>query len=322
MNRLFALIIVALLVPASADAAKPKIEDAQLRYDIAVEGPVIMLSDLLIGSERAESIQVARAPSPGASLALNPVAIGRLAARYRIRWSAPIGLKRIVVRRASNVVDSALVQSEIEMALADIAPNEDLEVDFRGRATSLHVATDVEPTIAVESLDYDRRTGRFTALVSVPADDPTAERHRISGRAWRMVEVPVLSERLNPGSEIQEHHLSWQRMRADKVRRQTVTDAGELLGMSPKRTVAPNRPIRSNDLQRPVMIDKGDVVTMVFRAGGLTLTASGRAVESGGRNGVIRVLNERSRLTVEARIVAPGQVVVGEAMPRLSQLSQ
>lgn len=321
MKRLFALIIVALLVPAAVEAAAPKIEDAQLRYDIAVEGPVIMLSDLLSGSERAEAIQVARAPEPGATVALNPVAVGRLAARYRIRWSAPLGLKRIVVRRASNIVDAALVQAEIEMALADIAPNEDLEIDFRGRGTSLHVATDADPTIAIESLDYDRRTGRFTALVAAPAGDPTAERHRITGRAWRMVEVPVLSERINPGNEIREHHLTWQRVRADKVRRHTVTDIGELLGMSPKRTVAPNRPIRSTDLQRPVMVDKGDVVTMVFRSGGLTLTASGRAVESGGRNGVIRVVNERSRLTIEARIIAPGQVVVGEVLPRLSQLT-
>ncbi len=68
------------------------------------------------------------------------------------------------------------------------------------------------------------------------------------------------------------------------------------------------------------MISKGDIVTMQFRSGGLTLTASGRAAEDGGRNATIRIINERSRLTIEGRVIAPGQVVVGEVLPRLSRL--
>ncbi|WP_417516991.1 flagellar basal body P-ring formation chaperone FlgA [Minwuia sp.] len=321
MKRLALLLTLLLAFPVALQAASRPIEDATLRYDIMVDDQVIRLSDILEGSPRAETISVARAPRPGDALALNPVAILRLAARHRIRWSAPVGLKRIVVRRASTVIDATLLQSEIEMALADAAPDEDLDIQFAGRRAEIHVGSDQEPTIRIESLDYDSRSGRFTALVAAPANDPTAQRHRVTGRAWRMVEIPVLSARVKAGSEIEPHHVGWQRVRADRVRRQTIQDIGELIGMAPKRNIALNRPIRQNDLRRPVMVGKGDIVTMLFRSGGMTLTASGRAIEDGGRNAIIRVINERSRMTVEGRIDAPGRVIVGETFQQLSSLS-
>lgn len=321
MKQILLAILLATLLPLGAVAGVRDIEDATLRYDIRVEQNVIRLSDILDGSPRAESIKVARAPRPGSTVALNPVAILRLAARHRIRWSAPAGLKRIVVRRSSNIVDTSLLQSEVEMALADVADGADLDLQFNGRSAEIHVGIDDEPTVRVESIDYDRRTGRFTALISSPAGDPSAERRRVTGRAWRMVEIPVLSERVRPGTEIEPQHVNWQRVRADRVRRETISDIGELIGMAPKRSIAINRPIRHSDLKHPVMVAKGDTVTMVFRSGGMTLTASGRAIEDGGRNKIIRVINDRSRLTVEARIEGPGRVVVGDTFRQLSQLT-
>lgn len=321
MTRILLTALFLLTIPATAIAGSKAIEDATLRYDIMVQDNVIRLSDILEGSPRAEQIKVARAPRPGDTVALNPVAILRIAARNRIRWNTPAGLKRIIVRRSSNLVDSVLLHSEVEMALSDIAPGEDLDIQFNGRSAEIHVGIDQDPTVSVESIDYDRRSGRFTALVSAPAGDTNAERRRVTGRAWRMVEVPVLSERVRPGTEIEPQHVDWQRVRADRVRRQTITDIGELVGMAPKRSIAINRPVRHNDLKAPVMVSKGDTVTMVFRRGGMTLTASGRAVEDGGRNKIIRVINDRSRLTVEARVDAPGRVTVGDTFRQLSQLS-
>lgn len=321
MNRIIFTAILLLLIPATAVAGSRDIEDATLRYDIMVQDNVIRLSDILEGSPRAEKINVARAPRPGETVALNPTAILRMAARYRIRWSAPAGLKRIIVRRSSNIVDASVLLDEIEMALSDVAPDEDLDIQFSGRSAEIHVGVNDDPTVKVESIEYDRRSGRFTALVSAPAGASNAERRRVTGRAWRMVEVPVLSERVRPGTEIEPQHVNWQRVRADRVRRQTISDIGELIGMAPKRSIAINRPIRHSDLRAPVMVSKGDTVTMVFRRGGMTLTASGRAVEDGGRNKMIRVINDRSRLTVEARVEAPGRVVVGDTFRQLSQLS-
>lgn len=307
-----------LAAPATAIAAPT---EATLRYNIIVDSPVITLADVLHGAEAAGDVTLARAPQPGMRVALNPLAVARIAAERGILWRPPANLHRIMVERASQIVPADMVQSEIELALMAAAPERDLQIQLSGRRATLHVGTDDEPTVAVESMDYDPHTGRFTAIVAAPAGDPTAPREKLHGRAWTMVEVPVLARAVRPGEEITPADVAWLRVREDEVRPQSVRDAGELIGLSPKRYIAVSRMIRISDLQEPVMVAKGAIVSMIYRTGGLTLTASGRAMEDGGRDDVIRVMNDRSRVTVEATIVAPGQVVVSPTVPRISQLA-
>ncbi|MEC9346170.1 MAG: flagellar basal body P-ring formation chaperone FlgA [Pseudomonadota bacterium] len=310
---------IGLTVPAqSVRAAEPL--NATLKYGIVVDHPNITLGDVLDNTGEAAGLVIARAPTPGDTLALDPRAVMIIAARQNVRWMPPANIYRINVERASRIVPASMLQEEIALSLAALAPERELEISLSTR-NMLHVATDQDPTVEVESIDYDSRTGRFTAIVSAPAGDPTSPRTRISGRAWAMIDVPVLSRSVRPGEEITDSDIGWIRMREEQVRRQNVQDPGELIGMSPKRMIAPNRAVRLSDLQAPVMVGKNDTVTMIFRSGGLTLTATGRALEAGGRNEVIRVMNDRSKMTVDARIVAPGRVDVGAGTPRVSALN-
>jgi len=326
MNRALANLIAAgafvagLALSTAAIAVEPMM--ATLKQGIIIDRPVITLNDLLDGADQAGDLVVAHAPAPGERLALNPIAIARIAASRGVHWMPPAGMHRITVTRASRIVPMADIMAEVELALSIQTNGEDLQIELAGHRSTLHVATDKLPTVEVISMDYAPRTGRFTAIVSSPAGDPAAQRERLHGRAWVMTEVPVLSHPVRPGDEISHDDISWQRVRQDRVRRQTVVNVGELVGMSPKRHIAANRLIRVSDLQTPVMVSKGAVVTMVYRHGGLLLTASGRAMENGGRNDVIRVMNDRSRLTIEARVAAPGQVNVIPASTRLSQLTR
>ncbi|MDF1736415.1 MAG: flagellar basal body P-ring formation chaperone FlgA [Minwuia sp.] len=326
MNRALANLIAAgafmagMALSTAAIAVEPMM--ATLKQGIIIDRPVITLNDLLDGAEQAGELVVAHAPAPGERLALNPMAIARIAASRGVRWLPPAGMHRITVTRASRIVPMADIMAEVELALSVNTNGEDLQIELAGHRSTLHVATDKLPTVEVISMDYAPRTGRFTAIVASPAGDPAAQRERLHGRAWVMTEVPVLSHPVRPGDEISHDDISWQRVRQDRVRRQTVVNIGELVGMSPKRHIAANRLIRVSDLQTPVMVSKGAAVTMVYRHGGLLLTASGRAMENGGRNDVIRVMNDRSRLTIEARVAAPGQVNVIPASTRLSQLTR
>ncbi len=143
-----------------------------------------------------------------------------------------------------------------------------------------------------------------------PRPEIRAQSAQGHGRAWVMVEVPVLSERVRAGTEIEPHDISWRRVRADRVRRQTISDIGELVGMSPKRHIADQPP---GPRLRPA--DPGD--GLEGRGGHHGVPSwrhdahrIGPRVEDGARNKMIRVINDRSRLTIEARVEGPGRVNV------------
>src|SRR3546814_2370244 len=87
-------------------------------------------------------------------------------------------------------------------------------------------------------------------------------------------------------------------------------DAGDLVGMSPRRGLAANTPIRIHDVERPIDVARGDTVVMTLQSGALMITARGRALDQGALGQVVRVLNVDSNRTVEAVVTGPNAVSI------------
>ena len=94
-----------------------------------------------------------------------------------------------------------------------------------------------------------------------------------------------------------------------------------LVGQAAKRQLSPGRALRANDVHRPFDVKKGALVTMVVAHGNLTLTAPGRAMESGRKGDVIRLVNESSHRAVEGRVSGPDTVEI-QSRGRVAQAAR
>lgn len=322
MNRYIRMIgagAVALALMLSAGTANGKERKQMipvvLKQGISVNGASITLADIFIGAEAAGEVTVAAAPQPGKKTLLNPSAISRIAYYRGYLWRVPDGLRRIVVRRASRLIPSQDIRAVISDALVLQSGADRMDIDLGNRANNFHVGVNDPVDLTVESLSYSGTSNRFTAILASQnpnqaADGTAVHRFRITGRGYELVEIPVLVRRVRPGQAIQDTDIDWKEVRKSKVHRQAVRDHDDLIGMSPRRSIGVGRAIRISDLQRPVAVPKGSVVTMFFKAPGLALTATGRAESAGDIGDVIRIINIRSRKTVEAEIVAPGKAII------------
>ncbi len=70
------------------------------------------------------------------------------------------------------------------------------------------------------------------------------------------------------------------------------------------------RPIKPAQLGAPALVNRNDVVTLVFRTGGLAIVTEGRALGRGGLDDSIQVMNLASRSIVEGQITATATVSV------------
>jgi len=77
-----------------------------------------------------------------------------------------------------------------------------------------------------------------------------------------------------------------------------------------RRALRARQPLYAYDIKKPVVVKKGELVTLVFALPGIELTAQGQALADGGKGDVIAVLNARSRRTIEGRVSGPGTVAV------------
>jgi flagella basal body P-ring formation protein FlgA len=90
-----------------------------------------------------------------------------------------------------------------------------------------------------------------------------------------------------------------------------LSDPAEALGLETRVAIYAGKPVRPGDLGPPTLVERNQVVALVFQSGGLAIATEGRALARGSQGEVIRVLNLNSRTTVSGRIGADGAVYVG-----------
>jgi len=312
MRALAALAILAGLLLAStpANASEEGLAGpAQLNPHVVVSENVVRLGDLFINAGKNAETAVAYAPEPGKTTVLDARWLYRVAAAYKVQWRPLDARAQTVIERASVEVPIEEVKARILEALADRGLERDSDVEFSTRMVQFFLPAGSEPTVEIDNIDYFERTGRFTAIVSAP-DNLEKNRMRLSGRVFRTIDVPVLSDRVLRGDVIREADIQFVRMNADRVQTDTIIDAAELVGMTPRRGIRAGSPIRSADVQRPLLVKKNSLVIIVHKMRNMMLTAQGKALENGADGDVIQIRNAQSDLVVEAEVIGPGRVAV------------
>lgn len=83
-----------------------------------------------------------------------------------------------------------------------------------------------------------------------------------------------------------------------------------LIGMEARIALYAGRPVRPADVGFPAIVDRNEIVPLIFQSGGLLIATEGRALGRAGVGEIIRVMNLTSRNTVTARIADDGAAYV------------
>jgi flagella basal body P-ring formation protein FlgA len=131
---------------------------------------------------------------------------------------------------------------------------------------------------------------------------------RVSGAFAATVRVVVPVHDIARGDTIGENDLTFATVDGNALMSGVPTKIDEVKGMQARRTLAAGQPFRAEDVRRPIVVTKGQTVTMQFAAPGVELTAMGRAMSEGGVGDTVTVQNPASYRMVSAIVVAPGTV--------------
>ncbi len=89
-----------------------------------------------------------------------------------------------------------------------------------------------------------------------------------------------------------------------------VDDPAHLIGLEARVALYPGRPVRAVDVGPPAIVDRNDLVVLVFNRQPLSISTEGRALGRGAAGERIRVMNLSSRTTVTGLIRPDGQIEV------------
>ena len=308
--------------PGTTPAIAEPLPELSLRRQVTVDQNSIRLGDLFDGPITGvpgvdANTVIAYAPQPGRRAIFDADWLSRMAYRYRLNWRPATRLDRAIVERTSTIVSGETISMALRDALAQRGYGDDHELDLSNRNLLIHIDSTKPATVDVVNLSVDMSSERFNAVVAIPAGDPNAQRHNITGRIFAMIEVPVPVTILRPGETIRSADVKWMPIRARSVRDTIVTDMDDLIDMEPRRALRQHTPIRLSDLRQPLDVEKGSVVTMLFQTPAMSLSATGIAEQDGTQGDIIRVRNSQTKLVVDARITGPDRVAV-QILPQLA----
>lgn len=132
------------------------------------------------------------------------------------------------------------------------------------------------------------------------------------------VEVLTYARSLSAGEIVQPQDLVWGKAAAAPA--DAPNDAEAIIGLAAKRPLRAGTSVSARDVSAPQVIKSGDLITVIYEDGGISLSLQGKAMAAAGLGDTLPVLNTTSKKLIQAVASGPGQALVGPAADQLKAL--
>ena len=292
-----------LILPHSAAAIS-------LRQNSVVTGDTITVGDVFEGTNENSDKVLGLAPQPGKNMVLNARTLLRIAMALDLPWRPADSGDQVVLTRAASIVSRNMIEEELRTKFSEDGIKGKYKILISDADAQIVLSSDIPPGLEITDLDLKPETGWFEAAIAAPSAANPIKRLKINGTIEKLIDIPVLRTAMKAGEIIGRHDLDYIEISENDLRPGMVLEAENLIGMTPRRLTGPGKPLKTIDMESPRIITRGDMVTMLFQQGGLTLTASGKAMEHGAKGDVIRVVNSTSNKTIEGLVTGDKEVTI------------
>lgn len=289
--------------------------DTMLQPNVKISGDTIYIGDLFSDAGAHAGDPIAPAPAPGTRVTYNAAWLGAIAREHHVNWSPSSDFDQASVERATRFIDADTVAQRILGEIAPTVQNADANIQLDNPGLRFIVPAEASDATALDGLNVDPRSGRFTVFVTAPPNAVNAQRQRVSGRIIYQVTIAVPNHGMAIGDVFGPNDITTIKLPRDRITADAVTSAQSLIGKAARRILAANETVRAGDVADPIVVHKGDLVTISLYSGAMQLTAQGKALEDGALNASIRISNTQSNRTIDGMVVGPNQVAVAFGGP-------
>lgn len=171
--------------------------------------------------------------------------------------------------------------------------------------TSRYATCNQEPAVSIRSGDrLDLNRLRF----EVRCAQPNGWDASVTVKPDIYLPVIVANSTLERGQVISADHITMRKLNISNTRGDYLTQPEEVIGMTVKRRVRDRQPITLNQLESPLLVERGQRVMMVAEQNGVEAHTMGEAMKKGRKGEIIKVKNERSGRVVSAVVTDLGVV--------------
>lgn len=209
----------------------------------------------------------------------------------------------------------------------------DLFDGVSGPAANVVVAPRMGPTAVLEAgqvqvsarragFDWSNSNGIRRIIVREGQDNGgvSAGGKTLAGAPRGNVEVLAYARSLSAGEIVQPQDLVWVKMAGAPM--DAPRDADAVIGLAAKRPLREGAAVQSRDVAAAQVIKTGDLVTVTYDDGGISLSLQGKAMAAAATGDLFAVQNTLSKKIIQAVATGPGAAAVGPQAQGLQARSQ
>ncbi len=290
-----------------------------LRADVTVTTPIVTVGDLFENAGLLAETAIFRSPAPGTTGTLS---IDDLTAALRsagIEQFETAGLNEVHVARAGRIIDMPLLNDLIGTDLAGRGILNDtmsMEIALDAPLPAL-ASTNLEAPASLTILRYMPGSSTFSARFQVAGIDTPLD---VSGQIQIMIEAPHLSRTLPQGTILGMDDITMEMVPLNYAEAAGLVSLENLIGKQLQRQVRAGVMIRPSDISEPEVIARNQAVTVILQQGALTLTTTGKALNSASMSEPVSVLNTLTNKVLQGYAAPNGTVTISAGPQRLAEL--
>lgn len=282
-----------------------------LKQNSIVKDNTITLGDVFYDlPEDKMSRVLGNSPRPGQEMVLNARTLLRIALALDLSWRPSSNNEQIVLRRDATVINYTQIKDALHTALYDEGVNGEYALDIPDQHHQIILPSDLPPQVEITRFHVDATRKNFKATLAAPSAQNPVQHIVIQGRLSPIIEVPVLAENLQNGHIIKHSDIRLITIKEREFTKDTIVDVDALIGMTARRMVIADRPIKRSDLIAPQVVERGALVNLTLDNSIMRITTQAKALENGAHGEVIRVVNTDSNQTIQAKVTGPNEVVI------------
>lgn len=216
----------------------------------------------------------------------------------------------VVVERATQTVSAQQLADIYREALIRRLGEQASHADIRGVQTGRGYTLPAGRLSTRVSFMGDDLVGRVPASIDLIVDGKRLHRARVAGQVDLYAEVVVASRTLARQQIIGIDDVELRRVNLGAAGKGLVSDPSRIVGMKTRGVITAGEPVDMRQLERTILIKRGEVVTMIANAAGMKVAAKGRAEQNGYADGRIRLSNLSTKREVWGRVLDSGTVLV------------
>ena len=280
-----------------------------LNQNISVEGEYIRIKDIFNGDTTNSEKIVAKAPLPGNKFTFDKEWAKNIAFQNGINWKPLNKNGLITISRASTLIDENEIKLEILQKFVEIT-DEDIEIEIYGGKTEYNIKKDSNYKILIQDLKLYKTKNRFSCKITIYVDGKELTENTISGKFYELQAIPTPASNIAKNVILKADMIKMTKVRKSRIKVNIFYDINEVIGKETKKSIKEGKLFSTNDIREPIIINRGNIVTIIYKTKNMKLTAKGEAIDDGSKGENIKVMNTNSKKILNCRILDKNTVEV------------